>query len=63
MAEVKVKPLLVGLVLMYYTWEEAAKQNRNRWLWVTLTFLFGLIPAVILILYLKEVPPKNKQLD
>jgi len=55
--------IIVGLVLMYYTWEEAKKQNRNRWIWITLTFLFGLIPAVILILYLKEVPPKNNLPD
>jgi RsiW-degrading membrane proteinase PrsW (M82 family) len=57
--------LLIGIVLIYYSWIEAKKQNRNPWTWVILTFLFGLFPAVILILFLKKVPipdDKNKAL-
>ncbi len=48
--------LLVGIVLMYYSWTEAKKQNRNHWLWLILTFFFGLLSAAILILFLKKVP-------
>lgn len=53
--------LLIGVVLMYYTWVEAKKKNRNALGWLTLTFLFGLIPAVILIIYLKDLPQERTE--